>query len=445
MAAAIAELLAAAKDQLSATNEPRQAALEAVAAFAHVARALDSLYTYRPYEQYIDEQCPTVVPTLAASARAAAACWPAADGPIADLVGVAADAIATRARTFNDPQRWTLSVAFAETARRCVDTARCFPPYRNIPHLTSVRDAAVACEQRAAAAPTRDGDRTALDRLIPTAATTGFSAVIDAAAALHSALLARASPRLSMAELLITVNAAQLATAHAAAIAAHLSPEPGLHPWHRPALAAPEAWQATRLHCRPFDDTTKLRPPTDSPIASAAARLGRTLIDHLGPAPAAGATSAADAATRPDIATALLTVTSLLPDVADRLQLAAHAWGYTGQLWAPERQLLAYEKRTTPTYAPAGVGVATYGDLERLTNSLTLARTLTTALVSDLSTVAETRLPELTRAHTTTATTSKVLSPMATAAHDALRRSHLLPVEEWAVPTKPGPARTQPR
>lgn len=448
MAVTIAELLADAQNRLTGpAAEPRQVAQEAVAAFTHIARALDGLYSQRPYEHKPEQQHPAIVADLAYSARAASTCWPGASGQVGDLVGVAADAIATRARTFTDPQRWALSLAFAETARRCVDTARNFPPYRNIPHLGAVREAAVVCEQRAAAAPVNAGDRTALDRLIadPVSSGSGLSSAIDAAAALHAALLARPSARLTMAELLITVNAAQVATAHAAAYARQLPPDAGQPPWHGPALAAPDAWRAARLHCRPFDDATKLRPPADSPIIDAAARLGRTLIDHLGPAPTPGAASPPHAGAHPAAAATLLTVTSLLPEIADRLQWAAADWGHTRQLWAPQRQLLAYEDRKIAAADPARVAIASHHDTEPLVISLHVAGTLTTALASDLATSIGTRLPNVVRAHTTTVAASTTLSPMAASAHDALRRAQLLPVAEWAVPTRPGPARTQPR
>jgi hypothetical protein len=438
MAVTLRELLSDAQDRLEhAHSDARAAALEAVAAFGPIARALDQLYPQQHFEQLTLERHSPDVRALADAAHAAATCWPQAGGHIADLVGAAADAVAIRSRQLDEPQRWALSVEFAETARRAVHTAQQFPPYARIPHLIVLRDAAVACEQRAARSPDA-ADATALDAFVPGLARTGdLTAIIDAAAALHIAATASPRSRLRVAEVIVTISAVQLATAHAGSYAARLPPEPGVHPWHRPSLSAPDAWQAARLHCRPFDDATKLHPPHDSPIVTAAARLGRTLLDQFGPAPILGVPAAKHAGSDLERASALLTVTTLLPDIAARLQRAVHSYGHTRQLWANERSLLAHEKRGHRPGEPTRIAVPDYGDLERLMTTLRLAGTLTTALASDLGSFAPARLPNLTRVHAMTSAATKVLSPMATTAHDEVRHALLVAPHEWAAPIGP--------
>src|SRR5439155_22669646 len=118
--------------------------------------------------------------------------------------------------------------------------------------------------------------------------------IVDAAAALQHAIAAAGYyPRLYMAEMLITINAAQLATAHDAAALSHSHRAAGLPPNECAAAtvagrAAPAAWKAARTHCASFDDDTKLRPPDGSPIAAAAARFRRGLPGLCGPASRAG-------------------------------------------------------------------------------------------------------------------------------------------------------------
>jgi hypothetical protein len=181
--------------------------------------------------------------------------WPGQGARVADLLGAAAEVIGTHARTFSGEQRWALTEAFAVTARRLVDAAGQFSPYARIPQLDAVRTAAVACERRATLFPSSAVDRTALDCLVPgrRLTSTANERIVDAAAALHHAICGRGySPRLCMTELLITVNAAHLATAHAAREL----------PATAAGTAAPVAWRAVRVECSGFDDVSKLRPRT---------------------------------------------------------------------------------------------------------------------------------------------------------------------------------------
>jgi hypothetical protein len=369
MAVTLRELLTDAHRRLDDPDvDTRAAALAAVAAFHHVARALEHLYASRPAGQFTPEDRPGPVTELIAVASSAARCWPQAGGRVADLIGVAADAVATRSRQFDDAQRWAISVVLAETARRAVDTARQFAPYADVPHLIAVREAAVACEQRAAQRPAA-ADPTALDRLIPgTARAGGISAIVDAVAALHAGTITRPHAHWRMAEVVITINAAQVAAAHAASYVAHLPAEPGRHPWRRPSVTAPEAWSTARLLCRPFDDTTKFRTPGDSVIVNSAARLGRCLIDQVGRAPAPGMPSAQPPSVDTERAGAILTVVTLLPEIANQLQRAVRAFAYTRQLWAPERSLLAHEERNEIAASPR-LGVPQFRDLERFHNA----------------------------------------------------------------------------
>jgi hypothetical protein len=294
----------------------------------------------------------------------------------------------------------------------------------------------VAVEQRAARAP-QEADGSGLDLLLPGPAHSGagLTAAIDAAAALHLATATHRPGDWRLAEVVITVNAAQLVTGHAAAHAAALPPLPGRHPWHRPSLTAPEAWHAARLLCRPFDDGTKLRPPAASPVAGAAARLGRTVIDQLGTSPPPGVTAPTNARDSQESVATLLTVTALLPEVASRLQHAVHNLGATGRLWAAARSLLAYEEHNRVAGPRTHTAAAVESrDLDRLMNTLRVAGALTTALAADLATIAPARLPELTRLHTARTGETKVLSAMALGAHDAARHAHFAVGEEWAVP-----------
>lgn len=446
MAVTLRELFAAAHYRIDRPSaDPRGAAQDAVAVFDHVARGLDHLYGSGPTAQSTPEMRPDPIANLIVAARDAARCWPQAHGPVTDLVGAAVDAVVTRSHLFDDPQRWALSVELAETTRRAADTARRFAPYANVPHLIAARDAAVACEQRAAQNPDAT-DPTALDRIIPgTARAGGLPAIVDAAAALHEAAVTRPHTRWRMAEVVIAINAAQVAAAHAASYVAHLPAEPGTHPWHRPSLSAPEAWSTARILCRPFDDATKLRPPVGSAIVGSAARLGRGVIDQLGPAPTVGVLSAEQASDDPERAGAILTVIAVLPEIANQLQRAVHAFAYTGQLWAPERNLLAHEERDEIGVEPPRLGVPQYRDLERLITTLPVAGTLSTALAADLASVAPTRLPDVTRAHTASTAANGALSAMAMGAHDAARRGRLIVEREWAMTPTSNPRRTNPR
>ena len=139
MAVTLRELLLDAQDRLDhPRGDARAAALEAVGAFRPIARALDHLYPSQ-HDAGQPQRDSDRSTRTGRRARAAAACWPNAEGPVADLVGAAADAVAIRSRMLDDPQRWAVAVELAETARRAVHTAQQFYPYAKIPHLTVVQ------------------------------------------------------------------------------------------------------------------------------------------------------------------------------------------------------------------------------------------------------------------------------------------------------------------
>jgi hypothetical protein len=305
--------------------------------------------------------------------------------------------------------------------------------------LEAARTAAVACERRAALLPVEAADRTALDRLVPGRhlTSTANERIIDAAAALHHGITGRGYyPRLCMAELLITVNAAHLATAHAA----HELPAPA------PGVAAPVAWRAARVECSGFDDGTKLRPPESSAVAAAAARLGRSLLERFGSVPDQPSTAGiASARLDTDALASLHTVIQLLPDIAAHLEHATWAWSVQRTLWAPERRLLSFEDRNDIPTRGDRIAQADREDLDRLRHSLTLSGSLTTALAGDLGMAVErshpghTRLPHMGDALTTATGKSHYLSIHTQSAHDALRRAHALNPREWALaPTLQG-------
>jgi hypothetical protein len=454
MAVTIAELLEAVRDHLDqrrAAGMDADAAADAAAGLAPVGRALDLLYNFRPYAYLGDETRPDEAAALSSACVDAARGWPGQGARVADLLGAAADVIGTHARTFSGEQRWALTEALAVNARRCVDAARQFTPYEQIPQLGAVRTAAVACERRSTVLPASAADRSALDCLVPGRHLTNSAneRIVDAAAALHHAITGRGYyPQLCMAELLITVNAAHLATSHAA----HEVPVTVA------GAAAPVAWRAARVECSGFDDGTKLRPPESSAVAAAAARLGRNLLDQSGPAayqPEAPASSGRclDA----DGVATLQTVIQLLPDISAHLDHATWAWSTERTLWAPERQLLSFENRNDVATPGDGIGRADREDLDRLRHTLTLSRSLTTALAADLDAAlvpsqrgGHTRLPHMGDKLATATRESRYLSIHAQSAHDALRRAHALNAREFAVPTplkeprSPRPYRTLP-
>lgn len=459
MAVTIRELLGDVRAHLDDTTTSPVAdadsALAAVAGLAPIGRALDRLYLYRPHD--LDENEPPQVALLTHACLDAARCWPDAGGRVADLLGATADTIGRHAHTFTHEQRWGLAEALAETARRCTDAAQRFEPYATIPQVTTARAAAAACERRAALLSAAAADRTVLDHLVPgrlATAGTADNRIVDAAAALHLAITSAGyCPRLNMAEMVITLNAGQLTTAHAAAavqrqatLRAAANTDPRTTPAEDPTLgrlglAAPDAWRAARTHCASFDDGTKLRPPDDSPIASAAARLGRALLDQLGTTPTPASPTTID---DPQALQTLQTVTGLLPDVASRLSRATRPWVADRQLWAPERRLLSYEDRNHAVTSTDRPAVVEYFDLEPLTGALRLAAALTTALASELAQYSPhpARQPHLTEAHTAATDTARYLSIQAQSAHDAVRRAHAMNTQEWALPTGPRPSQT---
>jgi hypothetical protein len=241
-----------------------------------------------------------------------------------------------------------------------------------------------------------------------------------------------------MAEMVITLNAAHLATDHAAAAlrdAAGVA-EPHSGSSGLPGLAAPDAWRAARACCASFDDGTKLRPPDDSPIAAAAARLGRALLDHLG---STAAPTNRRVFTEPRTLQALETVTGLLPDVANGLDRGTRYWVANGQLWAPERRLLSYEDRNDVVTSTDHAAVAECFDLEPLTEALGNAARLTSALASELAqhSPAPSQQPHVSEAHTAATGADRFLSIRAQSARDSVRRAHALHPTEWALATRP--------
>lgn len=273
-----------------------------------------------------------------------------------------------------------------------------------------------------------------MDRLVPGRhlTRTANERIIDAAAALHHAITGRGYyPRLCMAELLITVNAAHLATAHAA----------GELPADAAGAAAPLAWRAARVECSGFDDGTKLRPPGSSAVAAAAAWLGHSLLERFGSRPdQPSAAGIAGARLDADTLASLHTVIQLFPDIAAHLDHATWAWSAQRTLWAPERRLLSFEDRNDIPTPGDRIARADREDLDRLRHSLTLSCSLTTALASDLgmavkrSQPGHTRLPRMGDALTAAEGKSRYLSIHAQSAHDALRRAHALNPDEWVVP-----------
>jgi hypothetical protein len=240
-----------------------------------------------------------------------------------------------------------------------------------------------------------------------------------------------------MAEMLITVNAGHLATAHAAALlTTRTAPDRG----------APQAWRAARAECAGFDDGTKLRPPHAAPVASAAARLGRNLLDQLG-GPTRHACALAHHQIEPDTLAALHTVTALLPDIATALGHALHGWVAEQTLWAPERHLLGYEERNAAVISIDRFGPAEARDLRGLDRALDLAASLTAALTVDLGAqlsrdqAVGVRQPNLVQKHAAATDANQYLSVQATSAHDAVRHAHALHPQEWAFPTAPRQAR----
>jgi hypothetical protein len=451
MAVSIREMLGDVRAHLDAVPiVDAEHAAAAVAGLAPIGRALDRLYGCRPHLPYGDEAQPPQAAELTRACLEAARCWPDGAGRVADLLGVAADTIGRSASSFTHEQRWALTEALAETARRCTDAAHRFQPYAAVPQLAAVRAAAVACERRAAGLPARAADRTALDHLVPASHITGGASdrIVDAAAALHLAITGRwYYPRLHMADVVITLNAAQLATAHAAAALreatalAEPHPRRPAHSPGLPGLAAPDAWRAARAGCASFDDGTKLRPPDGSPVASAAARLGHALLDHLGPI---AEPTTRTALTEPRTLQALQTVTGLLPEVATGIHRATQLWLANRQLWAPERRLLAYEDRNDVATSTERAAPADYSDLEPVADTLRNAARLTSSLTSELAQHAPTpaRQPYLSETHTAATVADPFLSLRAQSAHDALRRAHALHPTEWALPTRPRPIHT---
>jgi hypothetical protein len=438
MAVSIRELLGEARANLEGGVETVNAehATAAVAGLAAIGRAVDGLYGCRPLMPWADEAQPAQAAALAVACLETARCWPDGGGRVADLLGVTADAIGRRAPSFTHEQRWALAEALAETARRCTDLAQQFQPLAEVPHLAAVRVAAVACERRAAELPACAADRTALDHLVPARhITTGASErIVDAAAALHLEITRRRHyPRLHMAEVVITLNAAQLATAHAAAAlreAACAERDSN----DLPGLASPDAWHAARANCASFDDGTKLRPPDGSPVASAAARLGRALLDHLG---STAAPANRTALTEPHTLQALQTVAGLLPDVANGLDRATGLWVANRQLWAPERRLLSYEDRNDAVTSAGSAEAAGRFDLEPLSEVLRNAAHLTSALASELAQHSQSQQPHRSEAHIAATVADRFLSIRAQSARDAVRRAGALHPTEWALPTRP--------
>ena len=226
MATSLGDLLRQIRGHLEQAEPDSESAAAALAALTHSARALTRLSSDDGGGLFTDTTQQIVVGTLAGECEDAAAAWPPATQPstVPDLFGVAADVIGLWSFEFGPAQRWAVAVAVAETTRRCCQSAQRFDPYRNIPQLIRLHDAAAAVEQLAAANPPTVTGRVVLDRPIPATrvspSVTGVSAAAEATPALLAAL-SSAIPGLglSLADALACAAVAHLAATHATALA----------------------------------------------------------------------------------------------------------------------------------------------------------------------------------------------------------------------------------
>lgn len=383
MTTSIRDLLAAACREMTNTQPTAETAAAAAAAIQHCGRIAARL------ADVLDRESPTqqAITALSTACAATAATWPSADARVAALVGVAADVAARDWHGWDHQARWAAGLAFADTARTAAAAAAAFGPYRNVPQLHAVYDAAAMVRRAADADPPAPSGWAVLDRLVPNArpdiAVDPARAAADAAAALVAAVhAASARNTLCVAETIGCTAAAELAARHSATLTAILCGRANVP---AAATAAADGWRVVRQALGPFDDGTKRAPPHSLDVLTWATELHRTLHQHLGPASPEAVEAMRKRNDLPQLATALRVVANQLPDLARHLDRSVTRWAIEGRLLAPERLLPRYEKRNLVALPGARrVVVATASDVAPVRTALRDAKLLSVSLAAEL-------------------------------------------------------------
>jgi hypothetical protein len=371
----VRELLASVTRTIEQAAPNPMLPVEAAAAVGHCGRALRDL-AFEGVDAFGTRGMHASVIALADSCDRVAATWPSGTGRAELLAGAGADAITQISGQLPPSSRWALAVELAAVARHCGRHARSFPPVAQAPQLAEVHAAAAAVVQVATTYPPTPRGRVALDHAVPSLRPSpelaGIAAAADAAPALAAALHAQvARGVLSMSELLASARtAAVIARSGVAFAAAIAGPDKALRPW----AAAPKAWRAVHGSCAPFDDGTKLRPPTRSEVLVWAAHIETSLYN------ASRATPRELAAT----ATAMRAIGNQLPDLAEDLDRAVRRWSAGNHLLARQHRLSNFEDEHLDAAQPHAVVFARGSDFGDLTAALWDARRLSISLAGEL-------------------------------------------------------------
>jgi hypothetical protein len=371
----VRELLASVTHTIEQAAPNPMLPVEAAAAVGHCGRALRDL-AFEGVDAFGTRRMHDSVVALAGSCDRMAATWSSSTGRAELLAGAVADAITQFSGQLSPSSRWALAVELASVAHRCARHARSFPPAAQAPQLAEVHAAAAGVVQVATIYPPTPRGRVALDRPVPSVRPspelTGIAAAARAAPALAAALHAEvARGVLSMSELLACARAAAIAARSTATFAAAIAgPEQTFRPW----AAAPKAWDAVCGSCAPFDDGTKLRPPTRSEVLAWAAHIETSLYNASRGTPRE---LAADA-------TALRAIGNQLPDLAEDLDRAVRRWSAGNQVLAPQHRLARYEDEKLDAAQGDAVVFARGSDFDDVTAALWDAQRLSINLAGEL-------------------------------------------------------------
>lgn len=375
MTTTVRELLASVTRTIEQAAPNPMLPVEAAAAVGHCGRALRDL-AFEGVDAFGTRGMHASVIALADSCDRVAATWPSGTGRAELLAGAGTDAITQISSQLPPSSRWALAVELAAVVRHCGRHAGSFPPVAHAPQLAEVHAAAAAVLQVSTLYPPTQRGRVALDRSVPSVRPspelTGIAAAAGAASALAAALHAQVARRvLSMSELLACARTAAVAARSAAVFAAALAgPEQAFRPW----AAAPKAWDAVCGSCAPFDDGTKLRPPTRSEVLAWAAHIETSLYNASRGTPRE---LAADA-------TALRAIGNQLPDLADDLDRAVRRWSAGNHVLAPQHRLARYEDEKLDASQDEAVVFVRGSDFDDVTAALWDARRLSINLAGEL-------------------------------------------------------------
>jgi hypothetical protein len=304
---------------------------------------------------------------------------------LTDLAGAAADLTALQRDNYNAAERWSTAVAVAEAIQACVDYARRRPDHYDAGIYQTIRKAAAAVAQLAAADPPDPLRRTLLDTQAPAPASP-HSLALAANAAPALAIAIRQAHRhggITLADGLASIAASYTAThfGQLVALAAEQRDHQDVADSDPSWRYAARAWQQVHRSLNSFDDGTRIRHTSATVIAGAAVQLHHGLRDQLG----------VDASTdtlrgRHDVAEVATTIRQIanhLPVIADQLTCAVAHWGGTGQLTALASNL-PHTGRSLDAYLHRRIVTVDLADLTPTLTALRHARTLAIHLAGEL-------------------------------------------------------------